>query len=79
MTTDEMKSWLSDKLGREVTVSKIRFQGVEGYLADYINHSAPATKLAGVSEEEAISNLFYYLQALKPVSDAGDIDITTKE
>lgn len=61
MTTEEMKTWLSQKLGREVTISMVVVQNIKCYLVDYINHSAPVTKLAGATEDEAIANLFNYL------------------
>ena len=62
LTHEEMKAWLSEKLGREVTVSKVVIQGVQRYLVDYVNHYAPAKKLASESEEGAVANLFSYLQ-----------------
>lgn len=58
---EEMKKWLNVKLGRETTTSKVTIQGVQCYLVDYVNHSAPVTKLAGATEDEAIANLFNYL------------------
>jgi hypothetical protein len=59
---EEMKAWLNEKLGREVTISKVRVSGNEGFLVDYMSYGAPATKLVGTTEEEAIVNLFTYLQ-----------------
>jgi hypothetical protein len=70
---NEMKTWLNEKLGREVTVSLVKIQGVQCYLADYVNHTAPAKKLASESEEGAIVNLFNYLH----VAEQPRIDIQT--
>lgn len=61
---EEMKAWLSSKLGREVTISPVTFNGVRCYLVDYVNHQAPVTKLVGDTEELAIANLFTYLNSL---------------
>lgn len=68
---DEMKAWLNSKLGREITVSQVTVAGRAGFLADYINYSAPATKLVGESVAEAISNLFYYLQSVETLTSSG--------
>lgn len=79
MTAEEMKAWLTERLGREVSISQVTINGTKCYLVDYVNHYAPATKLAGVTEDEAIANLFNYLQALKPLPDAADTASATKE
>lgn len=76
MTPEEMKTWLSEKLGREVTVSLVTVNNTKCFLVDYVNYAAPATKLASETEDGAIANLFYYLQDAKPVPDAVD---ATKE
>jgi hypothetical protein len=60
-TLEDMKAWLNAKLGREVTVSQVTVNGTRCYLVDYINHGAPATKLVGATEDEAIAHLFNYL------------------
>lgn len=69
MTSQYMRDWLSGHLGREVTVSQVTIRGIRCYLADYVNHSAPATKLAGATEDEAIANLFSYLNPLNSNPD----------
>ena len=71
MTSDEMKKWLAEHLRREVTISEVTVNNTRCFLVDYINHSAPATKLVGASEDEAIANLFNYLQTLKAPVEAG--------
>ena len=63
---DEMKKWLAVKLGREVTVSQVTLSGNRYYLADYISHRAPATKLVSRTEDGAIGELFNYLFTLPP-------------
>lgn len=60
-THEEMKTWLSTKLSREVTVSKVKVDGQDKFLVDYVNHTAPARKLVADTEEAAIANLFIYL------------------
>lgn len=59
---DDMKMWLKEKLQRDVTVSKVTLNNEGFFLADYVNYSAPATKLVAETEELAIANLFFYLQ-----------------
>lgn len=68
MTPDEMKTWLSDKLGREITISQVSLKGDLGYMVDYINHTAPATKLVAQTPVGAVEALFIYLsvQELAP-------------
>jgi hypothetical protein len=76
MTTDEMKAWLAERLRREVSISPVTVNNTRCFLVDYINHSAPATKLVGASEDEAIANLFNYLQTVEAPATA---DSATKE
>lgn len=66
---NEIQDELKSVLGRDVTVSKVRVGPEEKYLADYVNHGAPATKLAGLTEEEAIRNLHDFLTKIPSVKD----------
>ena len=66
-TTEEMRAWLSQELDREITISQVRLKGIPGFMVDYINHTAPATKLVAETEEGAIAALFTYLQSAAPL------------
>lgn len=63
---DSMKEQLKEILGRDVTVSKVTFAGQSKFLADYVNHAAPATKLVADTEDQAIEKLFIYLSSKQP-------------
>ena len=63
---DEMKAFLATTLGREVTISKVRVNKDTMFMVDYMNYSAPALKLVGESEEEAVRALFTYLSSVTP-------------
>lgn len=80
-TLEKQKAWLSEKLGREVTVSQVTVGGTRHYMADYVNHHAPAMKLVSDTEEGAITNLFTYLLMAEAIRDELNNSIvgTTKE
>ena len=63
MSPEETKAKLAELLKREPTVSEVTVNGTKGYLVDYINHRAPATKLVADTPEGAIDALFVYLSA----------------
>lgn len=64
-THEEKLQFLKEELKRDVTISGVRVKGQSGFMVDYINANAPATKLVGASEEEAVDLLFTYLNEKK--------------
>lgn len=59
---EEVQAWLNAELKREVGVTRVTYMGQQKFLAEYINYSAPASRLLGDTEEEALRLLFDYLR-----------------